>query len=191
MPFRFHTSVRSRYTPSLTWLHMCSITVMSFCCLIFAWFFFIKQPTDRHASHQLKNLKSLQEKVNLLQARKETFDQALNHNQGVEQTLMALIKDLLPIRVQLDRLVHLLQQNNLTCRVITPTLHDDMHTQNFVDYLIQATAHGSFQAIDLFLRELAVHQQFVITWISIQKKGQRRLELQLCCKVLAQSEEKQ
>lgn len=191
MPFRFHTSLRTRYSSSCTWLHVWSITLISFCSLVLGWFFLIKSPTNQQELNQLKDLKLLQEKMSILQAGKDFFDQAISQEQYVQQELMALIKNLPPIRMQMDSLVDLLQQNNLTCRAIAPTLQEDAYAQNFVGYLIQATAYGSFQAIHKFLADLAVNQQFVTTWISVQKDKQHRLELQLCCKVLAQSEERQ
>ncbi len=191
MPFRFHTSLRTRYSSSCTWLHIWSITLTSFCSIVLGWFFFVKIPTNQQEINQLNDLKLLQEKMSTLQAGKNSFDQAMSQEQDVEQELIGLIKNLPPIRMQMDSLVNLLQHNNLTCRAIAPTLQEDEYAQKFVGYQIQATAYGSFQAIHKFLADLAVNQQFVTTWISVQKDKQHRLELQLCCKVLAQSEERQ
>lgn len=191
MPFRFHTSLRTRYISSFTWLRICCITFMSLCCLTLAWFFFIKNPIDQRALHQLQELKVLQEKIDILQAGRDAFDQAVSQEQGVQQELSSLIKNLPPIRVQLNSLMNLLQQNNLTCRAMTPIVQEDAQVQNFVSYRIQATAYGSFQAIHQFLDDLSVNQHFVTVWISVYKKKQSPLELQLCCKVLAQSEERQ
>ncbi|MBS1988202.1 hypothetical protein JST56_04375 [Candidatus Dependentiae bacterium] len=191
MAFRFHTSLRTRCISSFTWLQMCSITLISLSCLVLIWFFCFKNPIDQQVLNQLRELKLLQEKIAILQAEKNAFSGAVSKELLAKQELSMLIKDLPPIRVQLDSLMNLLQQNSLTCRVMTPSLQEDTQIENFVGYLIQTTAYGSFQAIYQFLDDLAANRQFVPIWISVQKKRQHRLELQFYCKVLAQSEERQ
>lgn len=191
MPFRFHTSLRTRYVSSFTWMHICSITFISVIFLVMGWLLYIKNPIDQQVLNQEHDLASLQKKIDMLQAGKDAFDQAVKQEQRAQQELSRLIKDLQPIRVQLDSLMNLLQQNNLTCRAMTPTLQEGVLGQFFVGYCIQATAYGSFQAIHQFLNDLSTNQQFVTVWMSVQKKRKRCLELKLYCKVLAQAEERQ
>lgn len=164
---------------------------MSVIFLVIGWLLCIKNPIDQQVLNQEHDLASLQKKIDMLQAGKDAFDQAVNQEQRAQQELLRLIKDLQPIRVQLDSLMNLLQQNNLTCRAMIPTLEEGVLGHFFVGYCIQATAYGSFQAIHQFLNDLSTNQQFVTVWMSVQKKQKRCLELKLYCKVLAQAEERQ
>lgn len=189
MLFRFHTSWTKRYVGSFTLLRSLSIIIIGIIVLCVSWYFFIQQPLIKQRFVQKAQQHALRQKIATLHQEQQSLALLEQDNLHEQQKFKKLLKSFSSIRAVLDRFVYLLGKNDLSCQDISPIIHHDIQVNNLVRYTIQLTARGSYHAVYQFLSELSAHKELILMWMHMQRSPQGRLELQVTCNLLAQTEE--